>query len=482
MGTTPRWLRSIPFFLLLPPAGAADVPQKIEEFVREHPLAGAIGIQVAEVATGKVLYAMNGDRLLLPASNLKILTSALALERLGANYRFTTRVVREASGDVVLVGAGDPSLSGRVFPYQKDSRSGPPLAAIEELAGQIAARGIRRIDGDIVGDDGLYPWDPFPPSWTQDDAIRDFGAPVSALSLNENVIALSVAAGARVGDAATVSVSPAFEYLTFDNRVVTSAGRGETNVQVRKAPGAGQWILAGTVAFGRAGAVELLPVEDPALFAATALYDALARRGIAIYGHPVARHRVTSAPYTTPSGQELAARISPPLTDVVQTMNKVSQNLYAELLLREVGRVSRHSGTTQAGLAEMQSFLADSGGVPGDWRLEDGSGLSRNTLVTPRLLTQILVRMAQSKDAALWASLLPVGGEDGTLSRRLCCMSQGRGIRAKTGSLSRALALSGYAENPDRGPLAFSILVNDFAAPAAEVREWIDKIALALLD
>ena len=120
--------------------------------------------------------------------------------------------------------------------------------------------------------------------------------------------------------------------------------------------------------------------------------------------------------------------------------------------------------------------------MPGDWRLEDGSGLSRNALVTPRLLTHILVRMGLSKDREAWISLLPAGGDDGTLSRRLCCLSQGRGVRAKTGSLSRALALSGYADSTTYGQLAFSILVNDFAAPPGEVRQWIDKIATALLE
>jgi D-alanyl-D-alanine carboxypeptidase/D-alanyl-D-alanine-endopeptidase (penicillin-binding protein 4) len=175
-------------------------------------------------------------------------------------------------------------------------------------------------------------------------------------------------------------------------------------------------------------------------------------------------------------------RTSPPLGDLLQVMDKVSENLHAELLLREVGRVTRGEGSTAAGLAEMTAYHAGTGAEPGDWRLEDGSGLARNTFVTPRLLTHILAREAQSADSALWISLLPAGGEDGTLSHRLCCLSGGRGVRAKTGTLSRALALSGYADSATQGQLAFSILVNDFQAPAAEVTAWIDKIATALLE
>ena len=454
---------------------AADLEQRLDALTAESPALGFAGIHVVEASTGKTLYSKNADRLFLPASNLKILTSALALERLRPDYRFTTRVVREPSGDVVMIGSGDPSLSGRTFPYSKDQRPGPPLQAIEQLADAIAARGVQRIDGDIVGDDRLFPWDPYPSSWTEDDTLRDYGAPVSALSVNDNTVTVSIFS-------TTLTLSPAFEYLTIDNRVKTSARGVESAVNVRRVARSRQWQLTGAIPLG-SSATEILPVDDPALFAASALYDALTRRGIAIHGRPVARHRGLGEPYLAVEGEELASRTSPPLADLLQVMDKISENLHAELLLREVGRVTRGEGSTAAGLAEMTAYLtATAGAQPGDWRLEDGSGLARNTLVTPRLLTQILTREAQSPDSALWASLLPAGGEDGTLSRRLCCMSGGRGVRAKTGTLNRALALSGYADSTTHGQLAFSILVNDFQAPPAEVTQWIDKIASALLE
>jgi D-alanyl-D-alanine carboxypeptidase/D-alanyl-D-alanine-endopeptidase (penicillin-binding protein 4) len=453
---------------------AADLEQRLDALTAAAPALGFAGIQVVEAATGKILYSKNADRLFLPASNLKILTSALALERLRPDYRFTTRVVREASGDVVLLGSGDPSLSGRAFPYNKEQRPGPPLQAIEQLADAIAAHGVERIDGDIVGDDRLFPWDPYPPSWTEDDTLRDYGAPVSALTVNDNTVTISISP-------ASLTIEPAFEYLTIENRVRTTARGSDPALHARRIARSTQWQLTGTIPLGRT-VMEALPVDDPALFAAAALYDALTRRGIAIHGRPVARHRPAGQPYAAVDGEELASRTSPPLADLLQVMDKVSENLHAELLLREVGRVTRGEGSTAAGLAEMTAFLAATGAQPADWRLEDGSGLARNTLVTPRLLTHILAREAQSSDSALWISLLPAGGEDGTLSRRLCCMSGGRGIHAKTGTLSRALALSGYADSATHGQLAFSILVNDFQAPPAEVTDWIDKIATALLE
>jgi len=453
---------------------AADLDQRLDSLTAETPALGFAGIQVVEVSTGATLYSKNADRLFLPASNLKILTSALALERLRPDYRFTTRVVRESSGDVVLVGSGDPSLSGRTFPYSKEQHAGPPLQAIEQLADAIAAHGVAHIDGDIVGDDCLFPWDPYPPSWTEDDTLRDYGAPVSALSLNDNIATISVSPSA-------LTIEPPLEYLTIDNRVRAAARGSDPAVHARRVARSSQWQLTGTIPLGRA-VTENLPVDDPALFAASALYDALTRRGIAIHGHPVARHRALGEPYAPVEGEELASRTSPPLADLLQVMDIFSVNLHAELLLREVGRVTRGQGTTTAGLAEMTSFLSGAGAQAGDWRLEDGSGLARNTLVTPRLLTLILAREAQSADSVQWTSLLPAGGEDGTLSRRLCCLSGGRGIHAKTGTLSRALALSGYADSASHGQLAFSILVNNFQASPASVTAWIDKIATALLE
>src|SRR6266849_11208723 len=196
-----------------------DLDRRIDALVESSAIAkrASAGIHVLDLATGKTLYRHNEERLFLPASNMKLFTTALALLRLGPDYRFVTRLVREPSGDLVLVGSGDPSLSGRAFPYQKDAPSGPPLQAIEDLAEQAVANGVHRIDGDIAGDDRLYPWDPYPPSWTQDDALRDYGAPVSALTVSDNVVTISIAPGVRAGDPASLSLQPALEYFTIDN-------------------------------------------------------------------------------------------------------------------------------------------------------------------------------------------------------------------------------------------------------------------------
>jgi D-alanyl-D-alanine carboxypeptidase/D-alanyl-D-alanine-endopeptidase (penicillin-binding protein 4) len=443
---------------------------------------GFAGIHVVDLANGKSIYHRNEDKLFLPASNMKLFTSALALLRLGPDYRFVTQVVREPSGDLTLVGSGDPSLSGRIFPYQKDSGFDPALKAIEELADQVVANGVTRIDGDVVGDDRLYPWIPYAPSWTKDDEIREFGAPVSALTVNDNVLTVTIRPGAHAGDAAELKLDPGIEYYAIDNRIVTVARGGEAKIRMARQSGSRQLLLWGSIPEAHGAVLEETAIDDPALYAASALYDALTRRGVAISGRPVARHRQAMDDSEPVSGTVVASRTSPPLTHLLQMMDKVSQNLHAELMLREVGRFVRHSGTREAGLEELNAMLTEIGVSRDETRLEDGSGLSRNTLVTPRAFTRLLAFLYGSKYKEDWISLLPVGGEDGTLKRRLCCVSEGRCVRAKTGSLSRALALSGYADSKTRGRLAFSIMVNDFSTPAAEVRAWIDKIALALTE
>jgi D-alanyl-D-alanine carboxypeptidase/D-alanyl-D-alanine-endopeptidase (penicillin-binding protein 4) len=464
-------------------APAQTLSERLDALLKDSPVAqrAFVGVEVYDLAKGEVVYASNAGRLFVPASNTKLFTTALALTRLGPDYRFQT-VVRQEGPDVVLYGGGDPTLSGRAVPYRKGPDPAEPLAAIEALADQVAASGIRRIDGDIIGDDTAYVWEPYPQGWAGDDALWDYGAPVSALTVNDNVFALTLRASAA-GEPPAVTLSPALEYFTIDNRVRTGPGL-ENRVRMERPAGTRQLLLWGTMPSDPVTATKLLlAIDDPALYAACALADALERRGIEIRGRPVARHRFPSDEAAgQPEGVELARRTSPPLGETLTILDKVSQNLHAEMALREVARVRRGTGSRQAGLEEERDFLKEAGIERGEYQFADGSGLARSGLVTPAAIVALLRYMYASMYRDQWISLLPVGGEDGTLGTRFNGNRAAARIHAKTGSLSHVAALSGYAEKASGGMLAFSILVNNFNSQGADVRALIDKIALLVAE
>ena len=491
-----RWL----LLLICQAALAQTLEQKILGLLESTPAARRCfwGVEAVELEKDQPLVRHNAEKLFVPASNTKLFTTALALLRLGPDYRFRTVVMAaqapdaggRLAGGLRLVGGGDPSLSGRVIPYQKDAPPGDPLARLDALAEQVAARGVRRIDGDIVGDDTAYLWEPYPQGWAQDDALWEYGAPVSALTLNDNALTVNIRPPARAGLPPELTLVPALEYYVIDNRIQARPG-AERRIRLERLPGARQLRLWGTVSTEGSGATRLaLAVDDPALYAATAFYEALLKRGITITGAPRARHRFANevsdltsggAPAAA-GGVELARLESPPLLELLRVVDKVSQNLHAELMLREVARMRRQTGTREAGLEELRGLLAEAGIEEAGYLFEDGSGLSRLNLVAPAAVVKLLRHLDRSPHREAWVSLLPIGGEDGTLANRFDGHPEGRRVRAKTGTLSHVSALSGYIESRSRGRLAFSLMVNNYRAPSAEIRGVVDKICLLLAE
>jgi D-alanyl-D-alanine carboxypeptidase/D-alanyl-D-alanine-endopeptidase (penicillin-binding protein 4) len=478
---------------LLPAAvWAAGLGDRIEQAISRSAVARRAqwGIQIVDAGTGETLHARSADSYFVPASNAKLFSTALALSRLGPDHRFQTRVLAEREpdargllrGDLVLAGGGDPTLSARAIPYRKGPVEGNPLAAIEELARGAVERGLRVVEGDVVGDDTAYAWEPAPDGWSQGDAVWEYGAPVSALSLNDNAFSLTIRPGAREGDPARLRLNPVIEYYYIDNRIRTQAGAAP-RVNIERRPGSQEIRLSGVVAPQWKGATEILAVDDPALYAAAAFRLALARMGVRIMGRAVARHRTGAEGGKGERGGyvELARRRSPPLIEILRVINKVSQNLHAELVLREVSRAGGGAATREASLKELDAFLAETGAAKSDYRFEDGSGLSRLTLVTPAVVVKLLQHMYRGPYRDAWISLMPVGGEDGTLATRFEGNPSGRMVRAKTGTLSHVSGLSGYLEAPG-GRRIFSILVNNYSTGAAEIRAVIDRICIAALE
>jgi D-alanyl-D-alanine carboxypeptidase/D-alanyl-D-alanine-endopeptidase (penicillin-binding protein 4) len=301
------------------------------------------------------------------------------------------------------------------------------------------------------------------------------------LIVDDNSFAVTIRPGAEAGDLARISLLPPFEYFSIDNRVRTQEA-GERRIDLDRKPSGRQLHVWGAIGLADSGVTHLLAVDDPALYAAEVLRDALLRRGVAIHGKAVARHRFSDDAHEPAKARVvLAERSSPPLAQLLQVVDKVSQNLHAEVMLREVGVVLRRFGSRDAGLAEMGNFLNEVGISKDDYRFGDGSGLSRSTLVTPAAVTKLLAYMYKSDQRETWMGLLPIAGVDGTLRSRFADHPEAHAIRAKTGTLSHVRANSGYVDSPEYGPLAFSFLVNNYSAPTAEINKFLDAVELAML-
>ncbi len=481
-------------------AAAASLAENIERLIAASPAAKTAfwGMQVVDLATGKTLYEVNADHFFVPASNTKLFTTALALTRLGPDHTFQTRVLATAppdaggriQGPLRLVGGGDPNLSARSLPYRMGPIAGNPLAAIEDLAQQIAARGVKRVSGDIVGDDTWYVWQPYAVGWGIDDPESDDGPPISALTINDNAQTLSVRPGARESDPGILTLNPPLEFYRFDNRVRTVAAAGERGIRYSRIPGSLDIHIWGDIPLRGRTPDFAMSIEDPARYAAMALRSALEDRGIVVEGATAAQHTfpedvpdlTQGPPVDPPAGIELARLVSAPFLEDLQVTAKVSQNLHAELALRAVGRARRNVGSFEAGLEEMKTFLGEAGVAPEAYNFRDGSGLARLNLVTPATVIKLLRHMYGGPHRQEWISLLPVGGRDGSLSNRFGDTPAAGRVYAKTGSLSHVSALSGYIRRNNGDWVAFSILVNNYNARTPEIRGVMDRICNLIVE
>lgn len=459
----------------VPCASAPRWPRRMQALMASQPAArlATWGIEVVDSASGKPLYQWNSHKLLTPASNVKLLTTALALTRLGPSYRFTTTVTREGD-DLVLAGGGDANLSGRPIPYDPQATPGDPLVVIDDLAAQVAAAGVKRVTGNIVGDDRAFDYEPTPDGWSYEDAFDDDGPPVSALCVNDNLIHLLLTNIAGVPQA---ELSPALPVFELDNRLRSA---GPRQVFWTRDPGSYRLLVTGSLPPGATEDIRLA-AGDPARFAALALRQSLLRHGVEVRGTAVARHVYPGEHYVAQTATPLATHRSPPLLEDLRVTDKVSQNLHAEMLLRAVAREAEGHGSLPAGLEALRAFLSSLAIPPEEHDLHDGSGLSRQDLLTPDAIITLLQAMQKSPQAGAWRSLLPVSGVDGSLRERLGQSAEGK-VLAKTGSLLHVAALSGYARTKAGRELTFSILVNHYRGPAAEVRALIDQMLRAMVE
>jgi serine-type D-Ala-D-Ala carboxypeptidase/endopeptidase (penicillin-binding protein 4) len=480
---------------------------RIDDILTQPDVArGMWGVEVVSLKSGKTLYTRNADKLFTPASNTKLFTTSTALALIGGDYKFHTTLETSGSldkygrltGDLYLVGRGDPNLSGRTLPYNlRTERKLPPVKVLEELADQLVQKGVRYIDGDVIGDDSYYAFERYGEGWTQDDLVWEWGAPVSALTINDNVLFVSILPADHAGEKAFLSMTPYADYYRIDNRVMTTPpGTAPRKIYISREPGSSQITLWGNIPVDDPGAHEALAIEDPASFAAQLFREMLERRGIAVYGRPRPRHtelaKLSTITVTAiasagggsdhvpssivPQPLVLADHDSQPLMQDIKVINKVSQNLHAELMLRLLGHEKGTAGTIESGLEVVHGFLAQAGIQNDEYVFYDGSGLSRQNLVTPHAITKLLRYVNEQPWGAQFRDTLPIAGIDGSLADRFHnSPAQGR-VQGKTGSLGHVNALSGYAKTDSGEDIAFSIICNNHNLQSKRALDTIDQI------
>ncbi len=469
------------------------------------------GILIADRDNGETLYELNADKFFTPASNAKIFTTALALSMLGPDFRFHTTLETTGLlgpdgrliGDLDLVGHGDPDLSNRKFPYAgKVERENSAEAPLAELVEAAVAKGLKEVDGDIVADDSYFPYDPYPAGWSVGDLFFTFGAPVSALAFNDNAFSIEVSPASREGEGAKLLVEPAAAKGSFACVVNTSPSDGKPDFSVVRQPGQNFILLRGSIPAGHAPIKLDFAMSDPGEVAALALKQNLESHGIMVTGNVRVRHSEPPLPFdptilpagavTVPSVLNanglpatskliLAEHISPTLIQSISVTNKVSQNLHAELFLRSVAREKAGVGSSEAGIWVEQNFLKTIGIADGDVVLSDGSGLSRDDLVTPRAVVQLLRYISQQPWGADFIASFPIAGLDGTLENRMKDTAASGRILAKTGSLEHVRAISGYATTVRGEHLIFTIFGNN-SSHGHDATAAMDAIAVAMVE
>ncbi|MDQ3308553.1 MAG: D-alanyl-D-alanine carboxypeptidase/D-alanyl-D-alanine-endopeptidase, partial [Gemmatimonadota bacterium] len=377
------------------------------------------GVVVQSPKTGETLFRQNGEKMFVPASNMKLVTAAAALQALGPDYRYRTEVaatgpIRDGTlrGDLVVRGSGDPSISARFH-------GGDARVVFRSWADSLRARGVRRIAGRVIGVDDVFDDVPYGRGWAWDDLDAAYSAPISGLSFNDNMVRVRVQPARQAGTVASVAVDPDVGYLRPTGQVQTAAAGTRSALSVTRDVGAPGVVATGTIAADTSWIEETIAVPDPTQFFVTALRETLRQAGIEVSGVAVDADRLAAAGETLVPTMPLFAHHSPPMREILPHFMKPSQNQIGEILLKTLGRERRGTGSYPAGRAVVDSLVRVWGLNPRQLSMADGSGLSRYNLVAPDLLLGLLQYMSASPHFDVWYASLPVAGVDGTLTSRL---------------------------------------------------------------
>ncbi len=455
-----------------PPATLVELRQRLADHIGQPKYAAAMwGVKIVSLDTGVTVFEQNPQKLFSPASNSKLYTVALALDRLGPDYRIKTSLYARAKpsrsgtlkGDLILYGRGDPTLNARL-------NGGDIYRALEPLVRALTNAGVKRITGDLVGDDSYFRGPPFGSGWTWDDLEYYYGAEISPLTINDNTLQALVKPGARIGAPCQLSLLPATAWLTLSNRTETVQSGAARKIQFYHPLCQNLIYVTGQMPMDDTGSTNEVTFHNPAGLFASFFKEALARRGIKVSGKVRTLNWLDRQvrPFQGDSLFELGWVESLPLRDIAREVQKPSQNLYTDLLLAHVGERSRTADSPgdvtseDLGIRELNKFLAETGIKRGEVVFEEGSGLSRNNLTTPNATVTLLRFMNRHKCAQDYLDALPIAGVDGTLRNRMKNTPAAGNVRAKTGTLRWANTISGYVTTAAGEHLVFSLMINRY--------------------
>jgi serine-type D-Ala-D-Ala carboxypeptidase/endopeptidase (penicillin-binding protein 4) len=483
-----------------------ELQARISDVLRRPELTQTmIALKVVSLDTSRIIFEENAHKLLRPASNMKLYTIAAALDRLSPDFRFTTSVYAPSRpdaagiihGDLTIYGRGDPSIAARF-------NNGDYFKAVDDLASRIVAAGVKRVEGDLVGDETYFTGPEYGSGWSWEDLQWWYGTEVSALTVNDNALDLFIKPGPTVGAPALVTTGPPDPLLTVMNRVTTGPKGSKRDLTVYRGLGNDILQVSGSMPLDDRGYSGSIGITHPALLFVYLLRSSLAERGVTVRGHsrtvaadPTGGISVDPAQFyslthltNVPQGPpvEITSMQSPPLSVIAAQTLKPSQNLYTELILRTLGKVGAKTFTPSdtlrtsenAGLSVVKSFLRQAGVASDSLLLTDGSGLSRDDMVTADATVQLLTYMTKHRYASIFRDALPIAGVDGTLKNRMKGTAAENNLRAKTGTLSSAASLSGYVTSVAGEKLVFSIMVNNYSEDVEMRAICIDPIALLL--
>jgi serine-type D-Ala-D-Ala carboxypeptidase/endopeptidase (penicillin-binding protein 4) len=443
------------------------------------------GILVVDPDRGDTVVAHNATKLFMPASNMKLITGAVALTQLGPDYQFRTTLIAtgpivdgKLRGDLVIVGRGDPSAS--------DHMRGDAMLAMLEIADSIAARGIARIEGRIRAEGDAFPGAIYGYGWSWDEMDEPYSAGVDELYFNEGFSRIVIHGGAFPGEPVTAAVLPSRGYprVRIDARTVTApdstiaaAGDGlitPLSIRVERDSTPGTVVVRGTIAPHDSQLVRFAHASPPTAYL-IALQEALEARGLAVVGSDSASRAASPGSMDT-----LAVILSPPLREILPALEKPSQNQIGEILLRILGLERTGVGIPDSGRAVVERQLVEWGATREGFVVRDGSGLSRYNYLSPETIVRVLDVMRRDTVFQVFYGALPVAGIDGTLANRMKGTNAEANARAKTGFVAQARSLSGYVTSADGRFLIYSLLCNNWTIPVRAVERVQDTIVAKL--